>query len=120
MNKYYVLESTPNIPYLEDNITNIKIQSQANIKSNWNYRQFMQKNANDIIKFNAMQSINASGNNPYTILNNNNHIQSSPFLYNSLHDTNNPFYGFRNSDLKQEYMNKQQMKAKMISPYIKL
>ena len=31
---------------------------------------------------------------------------------------NNPEYGFRNSDLKQDYMKKQQMKSKMVSPSI--
>ena len=64
-----------------------------------------------------MQSINASGNNPYTILNTE-PTQNTPYLYNSIHDTNNPIYGFRNSDLKQDYMSKQQIQARMIAPSI--
>ena len=77
----------------------------------------MQQNAKQIMKYNTMETIYASGNNPYTVLNTT-PINKAPYLYNSIHDTNNPAYGFRNSDLKQDYMTKQQMKAKMISPSI--
>jgi hypothetical protein len=78
----------------------------------------MQKNANQIMKYNTMQTIHDSGNNPYSVLNNNNINNNQPYLYNSIHDTNNPEYGFRNSDLKQDYIKKQQMKSKMVSPSI--
>jgi hypothetical protein len=77
----------------------------------------MQKNANDIMKFNTMQAINTSGNNPYTLLNTN-PVGNSPYLFNSVHDTSSPLYGFKNSDLKQDYINKTQMKSRMISPSI--
>ena len=97
--------------------TNKNIQQDNGIHSNWKYRQYMQKNANQIMKYNTMQTIHDSGNNPYSVLNN--HITNNqPHLYNSIHDTNNPEYGFRNSDLKQDYMKKQQMKSKMVSPSI--
>ena len=97
--------------------TNKNIQQDNAIHSNWKYRQYMQKNANQIMKYNTMQTIHDSGNNPYSVLNN--HITNNqPYLYNSIHDTNNPEYGFRNSDLKQDYMKKQQMKSKMVSPSI--
>ena len=78
----------------------------------------MQKNANQIMKYNTMQSINTSGNNPYTILNNK-PTNKTPYLYSSIYDSNNPTYGFRNSDLKQDFMTKQQMNAKMIAPSIR-
>lgn len=97
--------------------TNKKILEEAGIQSNWKYRQYMQKNANQIMKYNTMESIHESGNNPYTILNND-PTNKSPFLYNSIHDTNNPAYGFRSSDLKQDYLTKQQMQARMIAPTI--
>ena len=69
------------------------------------------------MKFNTMQTINDSGNNPYSVLNTN-ITNRSPYLYSSTHDTNNPAYGIRNSDLKQDYMTKEQMKTKMIAPSI--
>jgi hypothetical protein len=97
--------------------TNKKIIVDSGISSNWSYRQYMQKNANQIMKYNTMQTINNSGNNPYIVLNTAS-TNPNPHLYTSTHDTSNPTYGFRNSDLKQAYMTKQQMKAKMISPSI--
>jgi len=100
-----------------DASTNNKIQTDNIINSNWKYRQYIQKNANQIMKFNTMQTINDSGNNPYSVLNTNN-TNNTPYLYTSTHDTNNPTYGFSNSDLKQHYMTKEQMKAKMIAPSI--
>ena len=97
--------------------TNKKILVDSGINSNWKYRQYMQKNANQIMKYNTMQTISDSGNNPYSVLNTNT-TNNNPHLYKSTHDNNNPVYGFRNSDLKQDYMKKEQMKAKMVSPSI--
>jgi hypothetical protein len=42
----------------------------------------------------------------------------TPFLYDSIHDNNNPSVGFRNSDLKQSFMTRQQRQARMIAPTI--
>ena len=97
--------------------SNKKIIVDSGISSNWSYRQYMQKNANQIMKYNTMQTINDSGNNPYSVLNTAS-TNPTPHLYKSTHDNSNPTYGFRNSDLKQDYMTKQQMKAKMVSPSI--
>ena len=119
-NNYYTIEPTQElqgIPYSlwqPDSSTNKKIQIDTGISSNWKYRQYIQKNANDIMKYNTMQSINNSGNNPYTILNTQ-PTENTPYLYNSIHDTSKPF---RNSDLKQDYMTKQQIKSRLISPSI--
>ena len=99
------------------NPTNQEIQSNSGINSNWGYREYMQKNANQIMKYNTMQTIYTSGNNPYTVLNTN-PTNNTPYLYNSVHDNNNPLYGFRNSDLKQDYTKKEQIKSRMISPSI--
>ena len=118
-NTYYTidpLQSQANGLWQAD-LTNKKMLSENGITSNWKYRQYMQKNANQLMKFNTMQTINDSGNNPYSVLNTNT-TNSSPYLYRSTHDTVNPEYGFRNSDLKQAYMTKIQMKSKMISPSI--
>jgi hypothetical protein len=100
-----------------DAITNNKIQVDSGINSNWKYRQYMQQNANHIMKYNTMESIYASGNNPYTVQN----VvpsEKQPYLYKSMHDTSSPAYGFRNSDLKQDYMTKENRKARMIAPSI--
>lgn len=123
MNNYYTIEPTARLQgqsynlWQPDNSTNRKIQVDTDITSNWKYRQYMQKNANQIMKYNTMQSIYTSGNNPYTLLNTET-TENTPYLYKSVHDTSSPAYGFRNSDLKQDYMTKEQMKAKMVAPSI--
>jgi len=64
-----------------------------------------------------METISASGNNPYAV---DNKVASSnvPYMFSSTHDTSKPNFGFNNSDLKQDYLTKQQNGAKMISPSI--
>lgn len=122
-NNYYTIEPTQELQgtaynlWQPDGSTNRKIQVDTGISSNWKYRQYIQKNANEIMKFNTMHSINTSGNNPYTLLNTN-PVGNTPYLYSSIHDTSKPPYGFRNSDLKQDYMSKQQIKARMVAPSI--
>ena len=122
-NNYYTIEPTQELQgtaynlWQPDGSTNRKILVDTGISSNWQYRQYMQKNANEIMKFNTMQSINTSGNNPYTILNTNT-VENTPYLYNSVHDTSNPLYGFRNTDLKQDYRSKEMLNARMVSPVI--
>lgn len=123
-NTYYTIEPQqkfqgPNYAsWQPEATTNKKILVDTGISSNWHYRQYMQKNANQIMKYNTMETINASGNNPYTIVNTQ-PTNKSPHLYSSIHDPNNPKYGFRNSDLKQDFMTKQQIQARMISPSIR-
>lgn len=118
-NTYYTIESQKpsHFSWQPEAAVNNNIHQESNITSNWKYRQYIQKNANQIMKYNTMQAINASGNNPYTI-SGVEPANTSPFLYTSTHDTNHPIYGFTNSDLKQDFMKKQQIQAKMISPYI--
>lgn len=106
MNNYYTLK--PIIIPLETN----KVE-----QTNWKYRQYIQKNANDIMKYNSMEYINASGNNPYTLINNE-PVDRSPHLYANLYDTTEPKCGYSNSDLKQAYVKKEQMKARMVAPSI--
>jgi hypothetical protein len=98
-------------------IVNNNIQSEAGITSNWKYRQYIQNNANHIMKYNTMEYIYASGNNPYVITNK---VPSEnvPLLFTSLYDQSKPSYGFSNSDLKQNFVSKQQINGRMIAPSI--
>jgi len=123
MNTYYTIEpnkefqSTSYSLWQPDSKTNQKILVDTGIKSNWQYRQYMQKNANQIMKYNTMESIYTSGNNPYINMNNET-VNNTPYIYTSVHDTSSPLYGFRNSDLKQDYVTKEKMTSRMIAPNI--
>ena len=89
-----------------------------NMSSNWKYRQYMQSNATQIMKYNEHDSMNASGNNPYMALDSINPNANVPHLFTSLHDTRMPNYGVNNSDLKQNFMKKQQFNSVLLSPAI--
>ena len=69
-NTYYTLDLSQGNIWNPDSLNNKKILANTGIQSNWNYRQYIQKNANQIMKYNTKQSIYTSGNNPYTLLNN--------------------------------------------------
>jgi hypothetical protein len=115
MNPYYTITPTQMPTFWQPEATmNSKIQSDSNITSNWKYRQYMQNNANHIMKYNSLESIYTSGNNPYTVVNNQPR-PSAPYLYKSLHDTTG---ANNNSNLKQSFVNKQQLQARMLAPTI--
>ena len=100
-----------------ESVLNDKIKQEAGINSNWKYRQYLQQNANNIMKFNMMETISNSGNNPYAV-DNKTPSSNVPHLFTSTHDTSSPTFGFNNSDLKRDFMTKQQMSARMVSPSI--
>ena len=97
-----------------DETINRQIHTNEQITSNWKYRQYMQKNANEIMKYNTMQSFN---NNPYTLLNAG-PVDKIPFLYETIYETSKPKHNMETSDLKHDYISKTQMKSRMISPSI--
>jgi hypothetical protein len=118
--KYYtVTPVNPNeASWQPDAITNNKIHLESGITSNWKYRQYIQNNANHIMKYNSMEYINASGNNPYFDQAEPSAKQGEPsanvpYRFTSLHD---PSYRFSDSDLKQDFLKRQQMSSRMISP----
>lgn len=97
-------------------VINQQLQKEAGIHSNWSYREYLQKNANKIMKYNHMEAIASSGNNPNTYHNINSN--NSPFVFNSIHDKNKPVVGYNNSDLKQSYLSREQLNARLVSPSI--
>ena len=118
-NTYYTV--TPVNPqeasWQPDATINNKIHVDSGITSNWKYRQYIQNNANHIMKYNTMEYIYSSGNNPYAIADNmvNDNV---PYKFSSLYDPRMPNVGSNNSDLKQDFIKKQQMSARMIAPSI--
>jgi len=108
-----------------ESIINQDLQQKSGLSSNWEYRRYLQKNANDIMKYNQMDTVQSSGN--YSINynngtnnknNNNNNNNNSPFIFTSTHDKSIPSYAYNNSDLKQNYLSREQLNARLISPSI--
>ena len=96
---------------------NKSIQNKEGIKSNWQYRQYMQKNGLQIMKYNSQEACNNLGL-PCHQQTDNTPSSNVPHKYKSTFDTNNPGYGYCNSDLKNPYLSREQLNARMISPSI--
>ena len=103
--------------YQPEAVVNQRIQEVNNINSNWKYRQFLTQNANQIMQFNTTEACYTLGLSPHYATN---ATPSSnvPFLYKSTFDTSSPGFGYPTSDLKNPYLSRQQLEARMISPSI--
>jgi hypothetical protein len=97
-------------------VINNKIQEKEGINSNWAYRNFLQNNASKIMKHNYLDAVEASGNIPPNYVNKSS--SNSPFIFNSTHDQSKPSYGYNNSDLKSNYLSREQLNARLIAPSI--
>ena len=96
-------------------VINQQIRQENNIKSNWQYRQYLTSNADSIIKSNQLEACDESCYCP--ALRSGEPISNSPFLYKSCVEKTQP-YGYEDSDLKNIYLASFQLQARMIAPAI--
>ena len=108
-------------------VINRRIQSAENIHSNWDYRQYLQKNAVRIMNFNSLENCYDIGLecNGGVVKDSMVYSKSVPFLYNSISDTRQPRYGYCGnhcgvSDLKRVYLTREQLNSRLIAPYISM
>jgi hypothetical protein len=92
-----------------------KVRKDAGITTNWQYRKYLTENADSIIKYNQFSSSEdcSGGNSIYS--NGEEKLSNSPFVYKSALDNSRP-YGYENSDLKNSYLSKFQLEARMVTP----
>jgi len=100
-----------------DAVVNRRIQKQEGIKTNWQYRQYLQHNGLKIMEYNNLETCYDLGLDP--------HVQTGktpsnnvPFKFKSTFDTSEPGYGYCNSDLKNPYVSREQLNARMVAPSI--
>ena len=98
-------------------VINERIQQQNQITTNWKYRQFLTKNASDIINFNSQEACYTLGLSPH-VTSDATPSSNVPFLYKNTFDTSTPGFGYNNSDLKNPYLSRTELQARMISPHI--
>jgi hypothetical protein len=102
---------------------NNSLISQNQIHSNWKYRKYLVDNGEKIIQAQYVASCNDTGSfldNIYkteSISNNlvNPESQTVPFFYKSFSSTDKPA-GYNDSDLKQSFLEKEQLHARRITP----
>lgn len=100
-------------------VINERIQTREGINSNWNYRQFLQKNALQIMSYNTAESCYDLGMDPH-YYSNKSPSNNVPFTFKNTFDTSKPGFGYCNSDLKNYYLSREQLNARLISPSINL
>jgi len=100
-----------------DAVVNERIQRKEGIKTNWGYRQFLQKNGLQIMNFNNQEACYTLGLDPHY---NTDATPSSnvPYTFKGTFDTSSPGFGYCNSDLKNPYLTRQQLNARLIAPSI--
>ena len=98
-------------------VVNQRIQKTEGIKSNWAYRQFLQHNSQQIRKYNNLEACYELGLDPHTNVGTT-PSSNVPYKFHSIYDTNTPGYGYPNSDLKNSYLSREQLNARLVSPSI--
>lgn len=106
-----------------ESVINKELMESNNIKSNWQYRQYLTHNSQQLMEYNFRESANdvgytkRAGDIPSIQSNSANGLKSSPYLYSSVLDETKPF-GHSTSDLKTLYLTREQLEARKISPII--
>jgi len=100
-----------------DAVVNERIQKKEGIQSNWAYRQFLQKNGMQIMNYNSQEACYTLGLDPHY---DTNATPSSnvPYTFKGTFDTSTPGFGYRNSDLKNPYLTREQLNARLVAPSI--
>lgn len=102
--------------WLPGDAINQKIREENNITTNWDYRQFLTKNAEQIMKQNSVEACDQCCTCPARYGN----VQpqtNTPFLYKSCTQSTQPF-GYENSDLKNLYLNEYQLQCRLSAPIL--
>jgi hypothetical protein len=100
--------------YQPEAVLNNKIIEENGIQSNWQYRQYLTKNATQIMKQDFREASNDVGYvQRFTDLKS----DSMPYLYKSYDDNTQPL-GYQNSDLKELYLSREQLDSRRVAPTI--
>lgn len=106
--------------YQQDTVTNQAIKNQNGIQSNWEYRKYLQKNANLVLKQNFLSASNDCGYfsryaDPTT--EENRQGKGYPYLYSELLDNTREKH-YAESDLKNIYLTREQLSSLKRSPQL--
>jgi hypothetical protein len=99
------------------NAVNESIRRSENIKTNWDYRRYLTTNADQIMKINRIDAVNASGHGSFEVNPYEEEQRNVPFMYSSVMDTREPF-GYVQSDLKDMYLSREALQSRMVAPEI--
>ena len=90
--------------YLSSDAIDEKLMATEGIQSNWSYREYLQKNATKIMKYNNVEAYCKLGINPGNTETKNKHIPNG--------------YCNPQSDLRNKYLSRKQLNLHMTSPNV--
>jgi hypothetical protein len=96
-------------------VLNSFLISELGVQSNWQYRQYLTNNAEDIMKYNYTKSANDNGY--FKRYADTPKEYNVPFIYPSFVSETQP-NGYQQSDLKQMYLTREQLNARKVAPVI--
>jgi hypothetical protein len=106
--------------YQSNEVINNNILKNSGITSNWKYRQYLTKNAKEIIHYNFTEACTDAGYYSRVIEPTPVAVQkpyNPPYLYANYMD-NTPVIGVETTDLKQSYLSREQLNSRKIAPTI--
>ena len=92
---------------------NESIKKKENIKTNKDYKNYLVKNADSIIKYNTYYAFNYNCGIPTQEINNN----GPPYIFKQSFEKNRP-YGYSESTLKNMYLSREELLSKQVSPLL--
>jgi len=100
-----------------DAVINERIQRKEGIYSNWQYRQYLQKNGLQIMNYNNEEACYTLGLDPH-VNNDKTPSDNVPYTFKGTFDSSKPGFGYCNSDLKNPYLSREQLNSRLVSPSI--
>ena len=94
---------------------NDRLKKFLRIDNNYDYRQYLIKNASSIINQNRVACFMTNNNIQHG---NEGYVHHNKHVFGSVNDNSQPF-GYENSDLKNLYLSRQQLNARKQAPIIK-
>lgn len=93
------------------------IRKQSGIESNFQYRKYMQDNADSVVKYNQLAACGQCYSSVESHSVETGSKNNTPFLYKSCLESTQPF-GYETSDLKNEYVSAYELQSRMVTPVI--
>jgi len=97
--------------WVQGGALNKEIRINNNINNNTDYRKYLQRNADDIIKYNQIKATNMCSG-PPAFYNQNGSVNRNPYLYKSNKDTTIPYGYNNNSTLRKVYFTKKDLQSR--------
>ena len=105
--------------YQPEPVMNEYLLKETGVKSNWEYRKYLTHYGKNIMKYNFTQTATDAGYvKRYTDLNldNSKKVYSTPYLFKN--DTSAPPANYSTSDLKELYLSREQLNARLMNPIV--